>query len=177
MVSHLKKTISVVLLFIFLYNISGYYLAFTFQQSGIKETVQDAFKEGETDDLLVLRISPAEEKNMTWNGSEEFSLNGKMYDVAFSKREGNILYLYCYCDSKENQLFASLNLHVKNNIDFPGSRKNSKNTLKNPLPNYFMNSSKNELSFFVYILKKEIQCSFHLLSFSLDTPAPPPRLA
>ena len=171
---NLKKTISVVLLFIFLYNISGYYLAFTFQQSGIKETVQHTFKE--TDDLLVLRILPGEEKNITWNGSDEFSLNGKMYDVAFTKQEGNILYLYCHSDSKENHLFASLNLHIRNNIGFPGSRKNSKNTLKNPLPNFFMNTSKNELSFFVYTLKKEIQCSFHLLSFSIDKPAPPPRL-
>ena len=177
MLSGLKKTISVVLLFIFLYNISGYYVTFTVLQSGIKETVQNILKGSDTDNLLLVKISPDDDEKITWNGNDEFSLNGKMYDVAFSKHEGTILYLYCYSDSKEEHLFTSLNSHVKNTIDDPVSGKNSKNTLKNPLPDYFMDFNKTEFSFFVFVLNKEITSRFSLLNFSIDEPSPPPRLA
>jgi hypothetical protein len=173
----LKKTFSFVLLLIFLYNISGYYLAFTVQQSDIKEKVQHIFKEKDTGDLLLLKISPEEEKNIAWNEKNEFSLHGKMYDVAFRKHQGNVLYLYCYNDSKEDHLFASMNSHVKNNMDNPVSGKTSNNTLKNPLPDYLPEDTKNEFSFFDFTLNIEINNSFSLLSFSIDKPSPPPRLA
>ncbi|MEP7171780.1 MAG: hypothetical protein ABI855_20570 [Bacteroidota bacterium] len=173
----MKKIISVVLLFIFLYNISGYYLVFTEQQSEIKESVQNFLEEDDSGNLLLLNISQEDEKNITWNGNDEFSLNGKMYDVAFTKREGNVLRLYCYCDSKEDHLFASLDSHIKNNIDNPVSRKNSKDTLKNSLSDYLPYSTKKEFSFSVCRLKKEIKNNFSLLNFSPDKPSPPPRFA
>lgn len=152
-------------------------MAFILRQSEIKETVLNSIKESNSDNLLLLNISKEDQKNITWNGNDEFSLNGKMYDVAFSKREGNVLHLYCYSDLKEDHLFAALNSHIKDNIDNPVSGKNSKDNLKNHLPDYLLDGTKNEFSFFVDTLRKEIKYSFSTLDIFIDKPSPPPRLA
>jgi hypothetical protein len=172
----LKKTFSFVLLSIFLYNISGYYLAFTIQQTEIKETVHKFFEGHKSNGLLLLKISPEEERNIVWTDHNEFRLKDKLYDVAFREHHDNVLYVYCYNDSKEDHLFASLNSHIKNNMDNPVSGKNSKSILKNPLPDFLSGDTKNLFSFFEFTSKKEFNKSFPLLSFSIDKPTPPPRL-
>ncbi len=171
---HIKKTISIILLFIFLYNISGYYIAFSVQQTEVKKIVRSFFRSGGQEDMLVLRILAEKEKEIVWYNQEEFNLNGKMYDVAFMKHEKNILLLYCYNDSKEDHLFTSLNSHFKNNIPVP--QKNSGDNLKVPFPDYFAGLSQNGFFTFDYDVRIEIQLNFSLENFYLDKPSPPPRL-
>jgi|GEM_PF-2557318 len=170
-----KKTISIILLFIFLYNISGYYLVFSVQQTEVKKIVRNFFRVNRKHDLIVLRISAENEKEIVWYDNEEFVLNGKMYDVASRTHEENVLLLYCYQDSKEDHLFTSLNSHFKNNI--PVSQKNSGDNLKVPFPDYFADSGRNGFFPFDYDLKNERQLNFSLENFCIDKPSPPPRLA
>jgi hypothetical protein len=173
----IKKVIAVVLLFIFLYNLSGYYFAFSIQKTGNREAVENLIKVNGLNDLLLIKVAAADEKKIEWENSGEFNLNGKMYDVAFKKQAGNILYIYCYQDAKEDHLFASLDLQVKNNIDNTASEKSSKNIVKNPLTDYLANYNSNRFHFIIYSLRHEIKSDFLLPDFFIDTAFHPPKVA
>lgn len=172
----LKKSVSAFLVFIFLYNISGYYLAFNFWQTSIKDFVQGQIKEKNSEDLILIVLSASEKNSLEWENSNEFRLEGKMYDVAFRKQERNKLYLYCYNDLKEEHLFASLKKHIKNHIDSPASQKNSKTVLKSPVSHFYAISEPLKISCQHYTLNVKDQNIFSLENIFIEFPSPPPKL-
>jgi hypothetical protein len=173
----LKKAISIVLLFVFFYNISGYYFAFNLWQMNIKDFMQSCFREKKTEELILITVSAEEKTKIEWESNDEFRLNGKMYDVASRKLEKNILYFYCYSDSQEDQLFDSLNKHIKNHIDNSTTGKNSKSKLKHPASDFYALSGPVKLECYNYGKNKKTKNAFWDQNILIEFPSPPPRLS
>jgi len=172
----LKKSVAAFLIFIFFYNISGYYLVFNFCQTRIKNFVQSQIKEMNSEDLILIVLSASEKNNIQWENNDEFRFKGKMYDVAFRKQENNKLYLYCYNDLREEHLFTSLKRHIKNHIDNSATQKNSKTVLKSPVS--FFYTIPDTLKIFcqhstINVKDKNI---FSLENIFIEFPFPPPKL-
>ena len=175
--NRIKKAIAIALLFIFLYNISGYYFAFGIQILINRFSVEKLLAENNSCNLIVIKISAGEEKKIEWENSGEFRLNGKMYDVAFKKQIGNTLSVYCFQDEKEDHILASLDSQVKKGFDNSYSEKISKNTLNAPIPLFFTGLNSNKFYFDFSSLTEQIQNKFSPCDSFIDQPFPPPRLA
>ena len=127
----MKRTASVILLFIFLFNTIGYYSLFLILNSENKAEIAQMMQSGQH--LETVRIHKSELKNVVFTeGEEEFSYKGEMYDVKEISAEGDYVIFYCISDHTEKQLLAGLQTHEKNNTDpnsSPGKKPN--NSLKN----------------------------------------------
>jgi hypothetical protein len=172
----LKKSVAVFLVFIFFYNISGYYLAFNFCQTRIKNFVQSQIKEMDSEDLILIVLSPLEKNNIQWENNDEFRFKGKMYDVAFRKQENNKFYLYCYNDLREEHLFTSLKKHIKNHIDNSAAQKNSKTILKSAVSFFYAIPDTSKIFCFYYEVKIKDLNIFPLENIFIEFPSPPPKL-
>lgn len=104
----MRKLISIPLVFIFLFNIGGYYLWFSVMQYGIQKEIGKEIAAGIKDEDLTLIVIPEKgESEIAWIKSEkEFRYKDEMYDVVKTKNlPGKKLY-YCINDKKEKQLIA-----------------------------------------------------------------------
>lgn len=74
-----------------------------------------------------------------FDGGKEFRYNGNMYDVAKTTETETMITYYCINDSKEMQLFANLDKHIKNHVSADKSSKDngSKKTSDNVVKVYF----------------------------------------
>jgi len=105
----MRKTFPLILTFIFLFNIGGYFLWFSIVQMSIKERIEQKIKSGLKEEDLSLIIVPINNKSgIQWIiGGKEFRYQGEMYDVVHSKIKGRQKYYYCINDHKEKQLIAN----------------------------------------------------------------------
>ena len=107
----MRKYISIIVLFIFLFNIGGYYLWFSAIQYGLQKEMEKEIGEGSKDDDLTLIIVPAKgETGVVWiKPDKEFLYKGEMYDVVKIQNKDQKKYYYCLNDSKEKELIANFN--------------------------------------------------------------------
>lgn len=87
----LKKLIAIIISCCFLLDIMGYHIIFYLRQEGIKAEMREAIRmqtksELETDFVFDLNDKRAM-KQLNWEGDDEFSFNGEMYDVIEKKIE------------------------------------------------------------------------------------------
>ena len=87
----LKKLIVICLLVCFLLNITGYHIIFYLRQEQIKTEMRVAirmrtYSEDETDFVFLLNDKQSM-KQLNWEGDDEFSYKGEMYDVIEKKIE------------------------------------------------------------------------------------------
>jgi hypothetical protein len=109
----LKRPVSILLLFLLLYNSGGYVLAYF----NIKEVVKEysmycLSRSGDYNSHSLLKISKTEIQNkdvFKRVESKEFRYNNKMYDIAKEIDKGDTVYFYCIEDKNEvilDELFA-----------------------------------------------------------------------
>src|SRR6185295_12150122 len=85
----LKKLIVIFLSVCFLLNITGYHIIFYLRQEEIKAEMRaairmQAYSEDETD--FVFSVNDKQSMSqLEWEGDDEFSFNGEMYDVIEKK--------------------------------------------------------------------------------------------
>jgi len=116
--SGLRKIISIFLGFLILYNIVGYLIVFKSFQYAIRNEIRTKIENQEDNNNLVtikltnndIRSGLRGFKRLDKN---EFTLDGKLYDVVQCKMAGDTYILYCINDKKEEQLNAGLNFHEK----------------------------------------------------------------
>jgi hypothetical protein len=118
-----KKSVSIIVLFIFLFDIEGYYLWFSIQQkllqNKIEQEIEDKCKT-ESDALIIVPIH--DESGIIWiKPNKEFCSNGSMYDVVSTKVLNGKKYYYCINDTREKQLVDSY--HKKNNTKKEAEKK------------------------------------------------------
>lgn len=120
----MKKIISFLLIFIFLYGIIGFYLNFEIEQFHIKGEIKEKIIHNLPDNKLILiTISSADKEKITWTEfDKEFRFKNNMYDVVRIKIKGNTTYYYCFNDEKERNLFVNLDKLVKDQTDNSQSR-------------------------------------------------------
>lgn len=175
----MKKSLSILLLGIFLFNSAGYYLVFKVAQIEIKKEIKREIKLGlQSEELSVIRFSNSEIKNIIWvKKNKEFIYLDQMFDIVKSISEDNYITYYCINDKQEKKLFKDLEQQVLKQIE------NNKNSKNNSTKKNFENITKTcfyeELSLLLFP-----QCCFNsfcdhnesFTSIDLLISTPPPRI-
>lgn len=175
----MKKVLSILLLLIFLYNLTGYYVVFRVLQYRVRREIKYRIKQNISDDELVLiSISITDDKCLTWTKpNKEFRYKEEMYDIVRQETKEDMILYYCVHDFKESKLFSDLDGHVQRHIaDNPKQRKKAENLLKKVTKDYFfqvliINNSHRASQNLKY--KKYLQA---YNSICLDVITPPPKL-
>ena len=172
----LKKLIVIFLSVCFLLNITGYHIIFYLQQEGIKTEMREAirmqtYSEDETD--FVFSVNDKQSmKQLDWEGDDEFSFNGEMYDVIEKKTENGKLIIRSIADKQETALLKKAKDHWNQN------EKSNKvaDELFQLLQSLFHSPKAEEL---VLIKPSENRISFISLPLPSQVkkiPTPPPRV-
>lgn len=143
----MKKLLSILFLFIFLFNLSGYYFVFNVMQKSARKEMKALIKKNiPKTDLEKLVISENEMNSPDIfnfkDDNKEFIYNGKLYDIISETKDGSNTIFYCINDKNEEKLFAGLHEHIRNNYDqnVPSKSRSGlliKNIIKEALPDLY----------------------------------------
>jgi hypothetical protein len=144
----MKRIVPIILLSLFLYNVSGYY--FTFSVLAWQNNSKSELMVQQSKSLETVRIPGSEIKNVIFiDNGKEISYKGDMFDVKYKIRAGDDFIFYCIKDNQEKALLEQLNNHIQNTLDIQSSSKENspeKSGCKNIIKDYILNLS--ELSFY-----------------------------
>lgn len=175
----MKKTLSILFLFIFTYNLIGYYTVFKVLQYQVRDGVKQRIKQSVPDNEFVLiSVSIADNNSLIWTKpNKEFRYKGEMYDIVKQETKEDVILYYCIHDFKESKLFANLDEHIQRHIaDNPKQRKEAENILKRLAKDYFFQVfTINRLS----ELLQNIEYKIYLQTYNsicLEILIPPPKL-
>ena len=173
----MKKTLPIILLSIFLFNVAGYYFAFKIEQIQIKEEMESEIKSGlNTADLTKITFSKTDLASIEWiEDNKEMRYNNALYDVVKSDETSTTLSFYCINDSKEQSLIADLENHINTHVIANNkTEKNSKKSTDNITKLYF--STKQNLGNVSTTFSHDY-IPYHLIfnSTFLEINAPPPE--
>jgi hypothetical protein len=167
----MKKLISIGILFIFLYNIGGYYPWFSILQNNIQNEIEEEIEEGlKSEDLTLIIVLAEKVQEISWiKPNREFQYNGDMYDVVKIKNIPGKKYYYCLNDKKEKQLIAGFN---KTN----NTKKESEKRLKRNFSySFYLHPTIETKSEYPIELTFSTIFNFYA-SNTIDIHSPPPKL-
>jgi len=172
------NAISILLLFVMLFQATGWLFIFEIQQCEIRREIKQQIKAGVPEqDLVLLKISRnlEEKSNSIFQRihEREFRYEGNMYDIIRREAHGDTTWYYCLSDEKETQLFANLDELVKRDMNQNPERQQQIGKLFHLLGSLFFNSRDNDL--FVYA-GEEIESTDFLFRLKtwIGTPLTPP---
>jgi len=173
----LKKLLVILLSLCFLLNIAGFHLIFYFRQEGIKAEMREAirlqsYNQDETDFIFLLSDKQGM-KQLEWEGDDEFSFNGEMYDVIEKKTEDGKLVIRSIADKQETVLLNKAKDHWNQN------EKSNRvaDDLFQLLQSLFYSPKTEELVLIKPLVNRPLFISFQLPSQVKKIPTPPPRSA
>src|SRR5262249_42670469 len=106
----LKTLINILLLAGFALNLVGYHILFYARQLEIKEemkqNIRSLSKVDEEKDFVIDRSDEEALAKMAWDGNDEFSLNGRMYDVIETRIDGRKIIIRALADDDETSLLS-----------------------------------------------------------------------
>ncbi len=127
----MKKIIPIFFLVIIIFSQPGYYIISLVRQHLAKEAMKEQLLAGLPESSLKVFDAEANSKYITWEeDGKEFSLDGKMYDVAKIKIISGKKYLYCISDNKEDQVLQTRSDAVKSSIDQSSGNHFNSHTVK-----------------------------------------------
>jgi hypothetical protein len=130
----MKKTISILFLFVFVYNMAGFLIVFKVEQyagkSAMKEYVKNNIANSELEKVVISNAAIASTTSgfRYLDNNEEFYYNGRLYDIARSGSDGVNTVFYCINDKNEERILANIDEHFQRNTDqnLPGKSQSSK---------------------------------------------------
>lgn len=163
----------VLLLLCMITNSSGFFLVFCCQQFKLKQEMKHYLSlHPQNPDVIRLSFSAQELKGLAWEGDDEFSLQGRMYDVISNVQQGEKRILYCVEDSNETTLIQNFLQHSESKL--PAKDKTS--ALTEWLSSPFLIAERNvALPFTASILSHYTPYIFFLLYIDPGILTPPPR--
>jgi hypothetical protein len=104
----IRKILSILFAGLILFNLFGYYFVFKCDQIRVKSEMKEMISNGSFRDqnVEVLIINPATDRDFKMPDKDEIWYHGKMYDVISTKTSGTSLIFRCINDTKEEQLLA-----------------------------------------------------------------------
>ncbi len=128
----MKRTFSIVLLLVFVFNTGGFILLFRIQQVQIRKEIKRQIKDNlDSQELAIIRVTAENQNQLHWEHAKEFRYGGMMYDVVKKVVIDNLTTVYyCITDTQETTLFANLDLLVNKSMD---AKSNGNHPLKNLL--------------------------------------------
>ena len=171
----LRKLIVILLSFCFLLNFAGYHIIFYLRQEEIKSEMRAAirlqsYSEHETDFAFSVNDRHSMDQ-LDWEGDDEFSFKGEMYDVIEKKIEDGKLIIRSIADKRETALLNTLRGHWNQN------EKSNKvaDELFQLLQSMFHPSRTEELVLIKPLVHRMSFISSSLPSQVIKIPTPPPR--
>ncbi|HEV7230488.1 MAG TPA: hypothetical protein VGO45_04105, partial [Bacteroidia bacterium] len=140
----MKKALSSVFLFIFLFNVCGFYLVFDIRQAENRFEMQSQLNTANPSTLLEIKVPEQLIKKansvFVQTGEDEIMYCGQMYDVASSKiNADSSVSFFCINDAREEILNTELAQQVQDNNDnliAASHHTSQKQTLKNQIRDY-----------------------------------------
>jgi hypothetical protein len=112
-----RRVISLLVLLIATWQIVGFFSYIEWEKFRIRKEIKQVIKKSVPEENLVqLDFTFSEFKNIKWVESNEFKLNGRMYDVVSKKKTKTGYQLMCINDIQETVLFAKLDDSTANNL-------------------------------------------------------------
>ena len=176
----LKKSISILLAFLILYNSLGYFIVFKSMQLAVRNEIKANIKNSiPEEDLFLIKLTNDEMKSGKSGfrkiNDSEFFFFGKLYDIVKVKKNADTNYFYCINDAKEEQLYAALGSHVERQTDqsSPVNQKTS-NLLKHVVKEAICNT-KVSFAMVVVLFNYPQERNDKLYFTDQDIPSPPPK--
>src|ERR1700752_1646020 len=105
----MKKTGSIFLLSIFLFNTMGYFIAFKISQVEIKQGIRKDIEKGIMgNSVSKIVIENSELASVNWVEDDEFEYNNERYDLIKKSENRTNTIFYCINDSEESSLFGNM---------------------------------------------------------------------
>ncbi len=132
----MKKIIPLLLITLIFLNTFGFnlfldYLLFQCKRDFSKESFYNSKR------IVVLKITPEEQKNLQRVDDDEIRYKNKMYDIFKEIKKEDGLYIYCINDKTEDRLFEIL--FKINKTDVPDDQSQPLSTKNNLIKNYILN--------------------------------------
>ena len=110
----MKKIPAYLLLFLFLFNSTGYYFIFELHKYQVKKKIQ-VHADKSSAALTVIKVSGTEDDPCFQRiEKKEIRFNGSLYDVIKEVRSGETTIFYCIPDKKEENLLSVMKTINKN---------------------------------------------------------------
>ena len=181
--NRLKRTISILLLAVVLFNVGGYYLFFWGLRTHasmelMRQLDAESYSLNET---IELKIPISLPYPLQENGYERingaFEYKNQQYKLVKQKMEGDTLFVVCIKDHKEEKLQHAMTDYAKVSNDLPSASKEKLNLMSKLLKEYnsqFPVAIINELSGWCVISRN---CYHSTKINSVDQPifSPPPK--
>jgi hypothetical protein len=148
----LKKTLSILLLFVFLFNVGGYYIVFwALRHQSDKQLTSlldaGAYQQDETVEVKIAVAFPY--SSLMVRGFErvegEFEYKGDYYRLVKQKIQNDTVYVVCIKNKEEKRLVNAMTDYVKESNDLPGTAKKALSFFSKLLKEY--NSEPQEKDF------------------------------
>lgn len=170
----MKKFLSILFLFVFLYNVIGYYAMFGILQginkAGIARSIADNSRDK---NIEIIEINKEHLPDLEYRGKDEIKYKGKLYDIVRSEVSNDFIRFYCINDKNEEHLFAKLLEHIIDDIgSIPekGSKSPKKMLEKDYFSNFFAIKIPVESEHFAYL-----PITIILKSIIQEVSPPPPK--
>lgn len=140
----LKRAAIYILLSTFLFNISGYFIAFKVLQYQVRKEIKSEIKQQlSRSDLTTIAIKKAKKNAILWEEeNKEFYYGGALYDIVKSCETNDSIFYYCINDKQEEILFDNLEEHIDRYVTTDEFSKNlaAKKLISPNIKLYFNNS-------------------------------------
>lgn len=140
----MKRIILILLLAVFLFNVSGFYIVYSVMQYNNRVSMNALFR-AKSSAVFVLKINGSfvagKGHEIEHVDKNEIRYKGSLYDIVDIKREDGFVYFYCINDKKEEKLNEALGDCVEANVvdtqSGSGNTKDHSKLIKNIVKDYF----------------------------------------
>lgn len=124
---NLKKIFTLFILFLFVFNIFGYYLPYLVLLSEVKSEMEEKMNEDNAGKFMVsLTFSLKGNEQPEWKEEgKEFRYKDEMYDVVKAEKHNDKITYYCLKDKEEKELVSNFNNLIKKNLNTEEKAKNN----------------------------------------------------
>lgn len=167
----LKKSLSVVVLSIFLVHFAGFYIYFFVQLRQVRQEMRLKLKAFPEEKLELIKLSAAEYQKAKVE-DHEIKVDGKMYDIARVEKQEEQIFVYCVHDAAEDNLLAFLDKILSLPLK-------DKNIPSDVLQFFSLNYLRTQWSFFTpefYISQAFTPYAETLSQFTSAKITPPPKV-
>lgn len=170
----MKKILSIFLCCAVLFNTLGFIILFSTVITKWKIAIAEELEKKSNAEELIKVTDNATVQHI--NG-HEIIFNGKLYDIACVSRVGDATVLYCYHDTKEENMDAQLANGIQLNTDTPASHSQSplKSHIKSGVSDY-LPVSKAGLPLITFVSHNLVLNNNSFIpQYTLSVQLPPPR--
>lgn len=178
----LKKIAILVLMIALIVNICGMYFIIESVRFSVKKEIKRKIKlgvpENELHQLKFLKTDiESGNAELKWLEDNEFSFQGKMYDVVRTLDDGPYIIYYCINDFQEEQLFASLDNMICKQLTENGQAKAKSRLLQRLLIHEAVADICKKIPLDHHFTTIGTKPLFSIQEVIIDIPTPPPQFA